>query len=120
MDRTKTKIDENPVVRWIKDNKKPLIIIGVIAGFMIVNQYYHRPFNNKFNEYDLLSKGPIDKVNEHREKIRILHSQGVPGMWDKLTWIDKVISGRPENISNRNYIPNLPPREHGWNLYKKD
>lgn len=32
MDRTKTKIDENPVVRWIKDNKKPLIIIGVIAG----------------------------------------------------------------------------------------
>lgn len=37
-------------------------------------------------------------------------------MWEKLTWIDKVIRNRPENMASKNLPLNLPKREHGWYL----
>lgn len=121
MVKTETKDEKTPVLGWIRSNKKPLIFITAVTGIIIFNHYYHKPLKNqRFDEYDLLRKGPMDKVNEYREKIRLLHCEGVAGMWDKLNWIDKVVRSRPENMSNRNPLLNLPAREHGWNLYKKD
>jgi hypothetical protein len=121
VDKTESKVDKNPVLGWIRDNKRPLIFLSTMAGLIILNHYSHKPLKNqRFDEFDLISKRPMDKVNEYREQIRILHSKGVAGMWEKLSWIDKVVRSRPENMSNRNISLNLPPREHGWNLYKKE
>ena len=121
MDKTVFKENKKPLLKWFKKNKKPLITFSSVVGLIIVIHYFHKSsMSQKFDEYDLLSKGSMDKVNEYREKIRILHSKGVAGMWEKLDWIDKVVSRRPENMANRNMSLNLPPREHGWNLYKKN
>lgn len=117
MHKSISKDNDFSISTWFQKNKKTLILTTTVIGSMMLgHQYFKSSISQKFNEFDFLRKAPINIVNEYREKIRVLHSKGEVGMWEKLTWIDKVIRNRPENITNKNLPLNLPRREHGWYL----